>query len=143
MPHGVRARVNRRPPNGIVSKGLHELTENECVGYFPVVRDGIKFMIEQKAERLEREERMKAASARVKPHSRQLMIRWASASTRPPLTGGSPATRSRLRSRLISPLALRHPDDSCQLSSSPQRVLVVLKRSRCVSETPAASTSGP
>jgi hypothetical protein len=50
---------------GIVSKGLHELTEHECIDYFPVVREGIEIMVAQKADRLEREEKEKNAGASI------------------------------------------------------------------------------
>ena len=31
---------------GVLSKGIHELSETECLGYYPVVNSGIKFMLE-------------------------------------------------------------------------------------------------
>ena len=41
---------------GIVSKGIHELTEEECLMYFPVIENGIKLILEEKIA-----ERQKAA----------------------------------------------------------------------------------
>ena len=43
---------------GIVSKGIHELTEDECMEYFPVIESGIKMILNDtvaKKERLEAE----------------------------------------------------------------------------------------
>lgn len=50
---------------GIVSKGIHELTEAECLEYFDVVKSGIEIIVEQKAEEIEQAERRKAASAAI------------------------------------------------------------------------------
>jgi hypothetical protein len=57
---------------GIVSKGIHELTESECLDYFPVVRSGIEVVLEQKADALERTERAKAASEAIRQLSAKL-----------------------------------------------------------------------
>jgi hypothetical protein len=57
---------------GVVSKGLHELTEQECIDYFPIVREGIEIMVAQKADRLEREEKEKNAGASIQALSAKL-----------------------------------------------------------------------
>jgi hypothetical protein len=57
---------------GIVSKGLHELSEQECIDYFPIVREGIEIMVSQKADRLEREEKEKNAGASIQALSAKL-----------------------------------------------------------------------
>lgn len=38
-----------RPINGvvIVSKGIHELSEEDCIAYFPVMREGIMLILRQ------------------------------------------------------------------------------------------------
>src|SRR5690606_28471970 len=50
--------VKYKEAYGIMSKGLHELTEADCKKYFPVVRAAIIAMLEQ---RYEAEEKAKAA----------------------------------------------------------------------------------
>jgi hypothetical protein len=57
--HLPSAVVKYKDAYGILSKGLHELTEADCKKYFPVVRAAIIAMLEQ---RYEAEEKAKAAS---------------------------------------------------------------------------------
>lgn len=39
----------------ILSKGIHELEENECLKYFPIVKAGIELILDEKLEKLERQ----------------------------------------------------------------------------------------
>jgi hypothetical protein len=57
--HLPPAVVKYKEAYGILSKGLHELTEADCKKYFPVVRAAIIAMLEQ---RYEAEEKAKAAA---------------------------------------------------------------------------------
>ena len=53
---------------GIVSKGIHELSEEECLQYFPILRDSI-FMIlekwEEERKRIETEKRLAASLSKI------------------------------------------------------------------------------
>lgn len=42
---------------GILSKGVHELSEEECLSYFPVVREGIEAILDEKLAEQERQAR--------------------------------------------------------------------------------------
>ena len=46
----------------ILSKGIHELSENECLKHFPVVKVGIELILDDKLEKLHRELKLKQAS---------------------------------------------------------------------------------
>jgi len=39
----------------VVSKGIHELTEDECLKYFPVLKDGIVMILDDIFARKEKE----------------------------------------------------------------------------------------
>ncbi|WP_457095868.1 hypothetical protein [Lysobacter sp. P5_B9] len=47
----------------LLSKGVHELSEAECLGHFDTLRIGIELILDQKLERKERESKIKAAKA--------------------------------------------------------------------------------
>ncbi|MBL6445678.1 hypothetical protein JMN32_05120 [Fulvivirga sp. 29W222] len=47
---------------GILSKGIHELDENFCKEVFPVIQDGLEFILEEKLIQLEKENRKKSNS---------------------------------------------------------------------------------
>ena len=49
--------VDNKPIYGIVSKGIHELSEEDCIRYFPVLRDCIYAILQQWEEKRKREER--------------------------------------------------------------------------------------
>ena len=56
--------VDNRRIYAILSKGLHELTEEECLKHFPVLRQSIMFILEEDKEAQEkrrREEQLKGA----------------------------------------------------------------------------------
>lgn len=48
---------------GILSKGIHELTEEECITYFPVLKDCLYMILDQWEEMRKREEKEKEISA--------------------------------------------------------------------------------
>jgi hypothetical protein len=46
---------------GILSKGIHELSEQECLQYFPVVKTGIEIILDSHLEKLQRQEKLNLA----------------------------------------------------------------------------------
>lgn len=46
----------------IMSKGIHELSENECLKHFPVIKLGIELILDEKLDALKKEEKLKAVS---------------------------------------------------------------------------------
>lgn len=53
---------------GIVSKGIHELSEEDCIAYFPVVQEGIMLILRQwkaKQEEIETEQRLAASLSKI------------------------------------------------------------------------------
>ena len=47
----------------ILSKGIHELTEEECLAYFPVLKDCLYMILDQWEEMRKKEEKEKAIGA--------------------------------------------------------------------------------
>jgi hypothetical protein len=54
-----KALVNGPNIYAILSKGLHELTEDECKLHFPVVKSGIEIILDEEIEMREKEMREK------------------------------------------------------------------------------------
>lgn len=54
--------VENRSIYGIMSKGIHELSEDECKGLFPDVKLGIELILDEKLHQLEIESKRKAFS---------------------------------------------------------------------------------
>jgi len=52
--------VENRNILGILGKGLHELTEDECLTYFMPVKTGIELILDEEIARKEKEAKMKA-----------------------------------------------------------------------------------
>jgi len=50
---------------GILSKGIHELSEKECLAYFDAMRTGIEIILDDKLEQRKREEKRAKAIAQV------------------------------------------------------------------------------
>lgn len=50
---------------GILSKGIHELSEKECLSYFDTMRTGIEIILDDKLEQRKREEKRAKAIAQV------------------------------------------------------------------------------
>ena len=44
---------------GILSKGIHELTEDECLTYFTTIKAGIKLILDEEIARREKAEDIK------------------------------------------------------------------------------------
>lgn len=55
--------VENRKLYGILSKGVHELSEQECLSYFDAVKVAIELILDEKLEQKERKEKIKAATA--------------------------------------------------------------------------------
>lgn len=51
---------------GLLSKGLHELTENECLSHFPALKVGIELILDQKMEEEARKRKLTEASKAIK-----------------------------------------------------------------------------
>jgi len=54
--------VQNKSLYSILSKGLHELEESECLDAFPITKLGIELILDEKLEKLEREKKIKQAS---------------------------------------------------------------------------------
>lgn len=54
--------IEHRSIYSILSKGIHELGEEECLEYFNPVRDGIELILDQKIKEVERKEKERKAS---------------------------------------------------------------------------------
>jgi hypothetical protein len=52
--------VENRGIYSILSKGIHELSEQECLTYFPVIRTGIELILDEKLRERERLEKIQA-----------------------------------------------------------------------------------
>jgi hypothetical protein len=57
--------VDNKGMYSILSKGVHELSEAECIEFFPAMQIGIELILDERIETLEREEKLKAASRNV------------------------------------------------------------------------------
>jgi hypothetical protein len=53
--------VENRGLYRILSKGIHELAEEECLAHFPVVRSGIELILDDVLARQQREEKLRGA----------------------------------------------------------------------------------
>ena len=53
--------VENKSIYSILSKGIHELTENECLEYFPSVKLGIELILDEKLEKRKKEIKIKLA----------------------------------------------------------------------------------
>ncbi|WP_440880623.1 hypothetical protein [Tenacibaculum sp. C7A-26P2] len=52
--------VENRKIYSILSKGIHELEENECKDFFPILNDAIQIILDEEIERKEREKKRKS-----------------------------------------------------------------------------------
>lgn len=57
--------VKNKSIYGILSKGVHELLEEECLKYFEVIKNGIELILDDKIEKEEKENRRKTLSASI------------------------------------------------------------------------------
>lgn len=54
--------VKNKSLYSILSKGIHELGESECLSAFPITKLGIELILDEKLERLQRQSKIKQAS---------------------------------------------------------------------------------
>ncbi|MEO8885746.1 MAG: hypothetical protein ABI367_06760 [Mucilaginibacter sp.] len=57
---------------GILSKGIHELTEDECLSYFEIVKVGIEFILDEKLEKALKEKKIAEAKRRIQETTKDL-----------------------------------------------------------------------
>lgn len=53
--------VQNRSMYGILSKGIHELTEEECLAAFPIVKVGIEIILDARIQEIERKRKLEEA----------------------------------------------------------------------------------
>ncbi|MFI3135251.1 MAG: hypothetical protein QX197_00585 [Methylococcaceae bacterium] len=53
--------VENKSMYSILSKGIHELSENECLAAFPVIKVGIEIILDDKLEKINREKKLEEA----------------------------------------------------------------------------------
>jgi NifB/MoaA-like Fe-S oxidoreductase len=56
----------------ILSKGIHELTEQECMDSFHVIRVGIELMLDEKLGELQRKKKVKLAENNIAKLAHQI-----------------------------------------------------------------------
>lgn len=57
--------VENKSLYGLLSKGIHELGENECKQVFPIVRTGIELILDEKIAKAEREKKLATVSKQI------------------------------------------------------------------------------
>lgn len=57
--------VKNKALYSILSKGIHELNENECLNAFPIIKLGIVLILDEKLKNQEREEKIKQANEQI------------------------------------------------------------------------------
>ena len=57
--------VENKDLYGILSIGIHSLTEEDCLAYFETVKLGIELILEEKAEKLEKKQRLELAKKQI------------------------------------------------------------------------------
>jgi hypothetical protein len=53
--------VQNRKLYGILSKGVHELSERECLEYFDSVKVGVELILDEKLEQHKKQQKIKSA----------------------------------------------------------------------------------
>lgn len=64
--------VEHKSIYGILSKGIHELSEEECLEIFPIVKIGIELILDEKIELEERERKKKENSKNIQKLREQI-----------------------------------------------------------------------
>jgi len=59
LPHFL---VKNKNMYGILSKGIHELSEEECLQHFPIMKIGIELILNEKIEKIESQKKIKEAN---------------------------------------------------------------------------------
>lgn len=57
--------VENKALYGILSKGIHSLTEDECLAYFETVKVGIELILDEKLEQFEKEKKIAIAKSKI------------------------------------------------------------------------------
>ena len=57
----------------IVSKGIHELSEDECIKYFPVLQEAIILILRQWAQKRKEQETIKKLEASISTIATELL----------------------------------------------------------------------
>lgn len=57
--------VQNKKIYGIISKGIHELSEEECLAMFDILKTSIELVLDEKKEMVEKESKMKTISAQL------------------------------------------------------------------------------
>lgn len=57
--------VENKSLYGILSKGIHELSEDECLGAFPVTKLGIELILDERLEKLQRQDKIRQATKEI------------------------------------------------------------------------------
>lgn len=57
--------VQNKKIYGIISKGIHELSEEECLAMFDILKTSIELILDEKKEMVEKESKMKTISAQL------------------------------------------------------------------------------
>jgi hypothetical protein len=57
--------VQNRQIYSLLSKGLHELSEEECLSHFKTVKIGIELILDERLEKRQKAEKIKAVSAAI------------------------------------------------------------------------------
>jgi hypothetical protein len=57
--------VENRSLYGILSKGIHELSENECLHFFETVKVGIELILDEKLEKFEKDKKLERVRAMI------------------------------------------------------------------------------
>ena len=64
--------VENRKLYGILSKGIHELSEDECLSYFDVVKTGIEIILNEILRKKEHEEKLTIAKKAIEKITQML-----------------------------------------------------------------------
>ena len=57
--------VDNKSLYSILSTGIHQLNEEDCLSYFDTVRAGIEIILDEKLEEIKRQEKMKIAQQKI------------------------------------------------------------------------------
>ena len=57
--------VENKSIYGIISKGIHQLSEEECLAMFDILKTSIELILDEKKEMMEKESKMKTISAQL------------------------------------------------------------------------------
>ena len=58
---------------GILSKGIHELSEEDCRNYFTILRESIELILDEKLEQLQKDKKKKEISSALSKISKDII----------------------------------------------------------------------